>query len=150
MKTSGFVEDDGYLRTDYLAGDAMLAPLRFRYRPTIPEELMRYQRGAKNLQDEKLVEYAAAWGAGRLTDWTLEDRRGNPVTITPHALRRLEQRRFYQLLAVILGDQAGDPDPDWTVEQAEQEWADRAAAAAAKQTLAQYRAERDAKNSQPG
>jgi|SRR5581483_8841821 len=145
---SGFVEDDGYTETAYLAGDAALRPLRFRYRPTVAQELDRYDRGAAKFKERAaLIDYAAAWAAGRILDWTLEDQKGAPVAVSAATISNLPQRRFYRLVSVLLGHEAPDADPEWTPEQAEQEWADRQAAEAQCKPLAVYRAERDAKNS---
>lgn len=144
-----FIED-GYVEQVYLAGvDRLHAPLRFERRPVLVNELSAYQRLIAKAKEEETEAVAAKWAAGRLVSWDGRDGKGQPLAINAANVSRLHPKLFFRLLSVLRGDEAGDIDPDWPAKEAEQECKDRAAAESAGQTLAAWRAERDAKNLPP-
>lgn len=138
---------DGYTESAYLAAAERVHPaLRFEYRPVTVKESAVYNRAVKTLEDEKLYEHAATWAAGRLISWDLADKSGQPVPVSAATLLALRPPLFFKLQAVLLGNSPGDLDPRLEAAAKAQEEQDRAAAEAAGKTLAEWRAERDAKN----
>lgn len=143
----GIFIDDGYVQPVFLVeAEGLHGALRFEFRPVLFEELAAYYRDAKKLKDAEADRFAVTWAAGRLISWDARDARGQPVTIDAAKVARLHPNLFFRVMAVLRGDEAGDLDPLWTKEKAEQHRADCEAAQAAGKQLGQWRLERDAKN----
>ena len=137
---SPFVED-GYTESAYLAGvEQMHPPLRFAFRPASLAEQNSYNRETSRLKDAELERYVSRWMAGRLVSWDLAQ------AISPKSVAQLKPRLFYRLHGVILGNEAPDADPNWSLAKVEAAEADLEAAAAAGKPLTEYVQERDVKN----
>ncbi|MBL8794797.1 MAG: hypothetical protein JNM56_12890 [Planctomycetia bacterium] len=143
----GLVPEDGYTESAFILGVERIHPdLRFEYRPITLIESVAYSRAVKDLDGKELHEHSAKWAAGRLLSWDLRGKDGKTVPIQADMLTRLKPRLFYRMQAVLLGNEAPDIDPRLSAAKLEQEEKDRAAAAAAGKSLAEWRAERDQKN----
>lgn len=146
----GFI-DDGYVEGAYICAEPLVYPaLRFEYRPLLQEEQYAYWKQTERLKDMELRKAAADLIAKKLVSWDLKTSKGEPVKIEQANLIRLKIGLFNRLMWIVTGGEAGDDDPSWPEEKKVQLAADRAAAAVAKKTVAEVRAERDAGNSPTG
>lgn len=114
---------DGYVETGYIAARKKLhGHLRFQYRPVLIDErslfLDEYQRLEVHRKNRRLAEFLTA----RLTSWDWmrpsPSKAGSqePVplnaTETPdEILRHMHPLMFDQLFGIIIGQEAGDDDP---------------------------------------
>ncbi len=142
----GFI-DDGYTEQGFVRGEPGLHPdVRFEWRPSVPEELDRYNADADRLKGTELRKHAARFLAAKLVSWDLRNGKGDVVPISLPNVLRLKDGLFMHLLRVTLGIRASDVDPRWDEERRRREEADREAAEAAGQPLHAWQQERDRKN----
>lgn len=118
--------DDRVTRTDgriegaraNQAGERLYSTLEFSYRPSHPNETRRHTRLVEKTSleagdDETLKSESLAqqWIASRVTEWSLKDRGGHSVKVSPDAVAGLNEILFGRLYRIILGRELSDPSP---------------------------------------
>jgi len=98
---------DGQDRPGYVAPVAGAhAGLRFRYRPCVWAEQQRFHRGLASASVEEYEKRLRKLLADKLTGWSL------PEPATPDNALRLHPAVLARVAAILLGQDANDPDPE--------------------------------------
>lgn len=104
---------DGYTEAGYLRGvERLYEELRFTYRPATPEESAEFFDSCRNLKPREEVQQSAKFIRSKLVSWQLRDRKGDAVPLTPETVGHINRQLFYRLLAVIIGTEPCDADPN--------------------------------------
>lgn len=146
--TIGFIAD-GYTERSYIRETTRLHPaMRFEHRPTLLSELVAYRREVESMPEPMdTYRFAAKYIAGKLVSWDAKDGNGRPIPITGDNLLKMKHPLFMRLLSIILGAEACDLDPGWTLPEKDEHRKDLAIAKAECKTYGHVREERDEKNS---
>jgi hypothetical protein len=119
MTDCGYI-DDGYTMLGRIPSDPGFHPeLNFEFRPLLQSELLsigrRQEALRKRASQDRYVQMetmAADVIAEHVTWWDLVDSRGEPVTISQEAVKRLERHLFGKLYEIILGERRPTPEDD--------------------------------------
>jgi hypothetical protein len=145
----GYIPNDGYTEKGYIAEAKGLHPaLRFEFRPVLQSERATYIQAIDELKPPQLKQAEAALVARHVTTWNLGDAKGAPVAVSEAMLSRLKPKLFNRLFQIVMGEEAGDEDPQ--AAPVEGRGLDLLEAIRQGTTPGLVRQEADAKNSSPG
>lgn len=115
MTVSGYIPNDGYTESGYVAEVPRLHPaVRFKFRPALSEQRALYVEAADQYKASKLKTVEAALLAKLLVSWDLKDPAGNPAPLDEKGLARVKPLLFNRLFRVALGEEPSDDDPQRT------------------------------------
>jgi hypothetical protein len=109
----GYIHD-GYTLPGYIAAAPRLYPaLRFTFRPILSQNRAVIFRQIASANDPRREESLAAQAVkAQLVDWDLKDHKGEVVPIDVPSILRMQPRLMNRLFRVLMGDEAGDEDPN--------------------------------------
>jgi len=115
IRHRNYIPRDGYTEQAYIEAVPRLhdAPLRFSYRPLLPEERAEHLDAIENMSGVKNQLACSKFIAGRLVSWNLADDNGETLAITPVMVGRLKPALANKLYTIILGVTPSDIDPEW-------------------------------------
>lgn len=146
-----YLPDDGYTEDAYIAAvPGIHGAFRFKYRPMLIEEQSALSFAGREMKPAAYDQKCGKEMAAKLVEWSLCDKRGEPVPVSVRAVLMLKPRLFNRLFAIVLGNDASDPDPyaahDGELTATEEQYE----SALSGRTVGEVRQERDEKNSVPG
>jgi hypothetical protein len=112
MTTRSLFISDGYTERGFIAGADWEPGLRFRYRPMLPEEVAEFLENIARYKAKAAEQLTAKTVGGRLISWDLVDADNNPVPVSHENLLRLHRRYYLRAVAIVMGHEAGDKEPD--------------------------------------
>lgn len=116
--TLGYIHD-GYTLPGYIAAAPRLHPsLQFTFRPILSQNRAVIFRQIASANDPRREESLAAQAVkAQLVEWDLKDHKGEIVPIDVPAILRVQPRLMNRLFRIVMGDEAGDEDPNLSDEQ---------------------------------
>jgi hypothetical protein len=106
MMPSGFI-DDGYTLEKVIPADVgKYDSVTICYRPLLRREHWQYNKSVRDAEADGIGavdELTAEMISKHLSSWSLKDREGNKVPITPENILRLQIGLFSELLFSVLG-----------------------------------------------
>lgn len=117
-----YVPDDGYTELGFIeAVSGLHGLLRFEYRPFVMAERTKLFTKLQKLPDHEEDLMVAKVLVERLRGWSLEDRDGEPASISLPIVGNLRPALFSRLWGIVSGVFASDIDPLWATEQDEED-----------------------------
>lgn len=126
-----YIPEDGYTEQGFIQAIPGLCdvPVRFKFRPMLPEERAEHADELSRLQDGAAKQLCLnTLVAERLQSWDVmaykrdgDKMVAEPVAICPVAVGRLKEMINGRLYGIVTGIEPSDIDPDWeaTVKQRE-------------------------------
>ena len=135
---------DGYTETGFIAAvDGLHGELRFTFRPMLPEEVDEVQAVLDQEHVARSHEIIRGVLVRHIKSWS------DGLPVTADSLRTIRPSLWNRLYLIVSGRQASDPDPKATPQE-RSSWVNDVLEAGKTGEVGAVRAERDAKNSEPG
>ena len=138
---------DGYEEKAYIEGvPGLHGPLRFSYRPMRVEEGSEFYHGLNGLKPREAERHTAKMLASKIRTWSLRGRDDDALKVESKTVLGMQRRLFQRLLAIVIGSEPSDLDPEWSDDEQDAYVSGKVQASTDGKTVQQVKQEADEKN----